>query len=116
MKEIMLILKIMQIGLMINSREKNTVFINYYGHVNLLRIGVHKEGWNNNEKESYSKEIYLERENIETELKSVIKDLRELGMEDDEEYVPKDEDEFNIFELIAEEKDLDEAWEAESNG
>ena len=48
MKKIMLILKIIQIGLMINSREENTVFISYYGHVNLLKIGIHKDGWENN--------------------------------------------------------------------
>ena len=61
-------------------------------------------------------QIYLEHEDTKKELKAVIKYLREIGIEKDEEYVPKDEDEFNIFELISEECDLDEAWEEERNG
>lgn len=55
-----LILKIIQKALETNSRQKNTVFINYYGHVNSISIQIHTNGWKENEHPDYSKNIYLD--------------------------------------------------------
>lgn len=115
MKKFMLILKIVLLGLRINSRERNTIFISYYGHVDLLRVDVHTEGWEKNIYPDYTKEVYLASEDVEKELRLIIGELKAIGIEEEEEYVPKDENEFDIFELINEERNLDEAWE-EKNG
>ena len=55
-----LILKIIEKALEINSRQKNTIFINYYGHVNTISIQIHTNGWKENEDPDYSKNIYID--------------------------------------------------------
>ena len=55
----MLIVKIVEKALEINSREKNTVFIIYYGHVDSLNISIHTNGWKENESPDYTKNIYM---------------------------------------------------------
>lgn len=54
-----LILKIMKEALEINSRQKNTVFISYYGHVETFGIQIHTKGWKRNEHPDYSRNIYM---------------------------------------------------------
>ncbi len=55
-----LILKIMERALEINSRERNTIFINYYGHVDSISIQIHTNGWEKDKDPDYSKDIYIE--------------------------------------------------------
>lgn len=113
MKELMLILKIWKTTQMINSRDANTVFIYFSGHVNLFSVHVHTKGWKVDEFPDYAENVYLNQSDTVQKLQKIIKDLKSMGLEEDKEYVPKDEDEFDIFELIEEEKALDEAWEKE---
>lgn len=40
-----LILKICEIALEKNRRTKNTIFVDFSGHVNCLRVEIYKTGW-----------------------------------------------------------------------
>lgn len=40
-------LKIMELGFEVNSREKNTVFIRFSGHCELFEVSIHSKGWKN---------------------------------------------------------------------
>ena len=60
-----LILKIMKTALEINSRERNTIFITYYGHINSLTVQIHTKGWEKNKYPDYSKDIYMNNMNLE---------------------------------------------------
>ena len=78
-----LILEIIKKALEINSRQRNTIFINYYGHVNSISIQLHTNGWNQYEKADYSKDIYMENnshEQNEKELKEILEKLKELSI------------------------------------
>ncbi len=55
-----LILEIMKISLKINSRNKNTVFVEYFGHVNLLMFSYCKDGWTANIDSDFKKDIYMD--------------------------------------------------------
>ena len=39
------ILKIMELGLEVNSREKNTVFIRFSGHCEIFEVSIQSKGW-----------------------------------------------------------------------
>lgn len=39
------ILKIMELGLEVNRREKNTVFIRFSGHCEIFEVSIHSKGW-----------------------------------------------------------------------
>lgn len=83
-----LILKIIKNSLEINSREKNTAFINYSGHVNELDIRIHKKGWKEYQDADYSKDVYMNNrtsEQIQEELLEILKELdkiKELSITD----------------------------------
>lgn len=57
MKE--LILEIMKIALEKNQENKNTIFVNFSGHVNALHIYVYKSGWESGLDADYQKNVYI---------------------------------------------------------
>lgn len=73
-----LILKIMEKALEINSSERNTIFINYYGHINSLTVQIHTKGWKENKCPDYSKDIYMNNKNLEQNKKELLEILEEL--------------------------------------
>jgi outer membrane protein assembly factor BamD (BamD/ComL family) len=81
MKE--LILEIMKTALEKNQENKNTIFIDYSGHVQLLNIQVYLNGWKDYKQANYTKDLYMsihpEKENIE-ELSKILEFLK--GLED----------------------------------
>ena len=44
------VMKIMDLALEINSKEKNTVFVDFSGHTNGLRVQIYENGWKAYEK------------------------------------------------------------------
>ena len=79
-----LILEIMKIALEKNHINKNTIFVNFYGHVNSIRIGVYKNGWKKDTKPTYTKEAHLKGvfsdEYNKQEVKEILNYLK--GLED----------------------------------
>lgn len=55
------ILKIIELALEINTREKNTVSITFHGHCNVFDIKIHNKGWGNGIEENFFKDIYYQR-------------------------------------------------------
>jgi hypothetical protein len=55
------ILKIIELALEINTREKNTVFITFHGHRNVFDIKIYNKGWGNGIEENFFKDIYYQR-------------------------------------------------------
>lgn len=53
------ILKIMELGLEVNSREKNTVFIRFSGHCEIFEVSIHSKGWKNGLGADFFKDIYF---------------------------------------------------------
>lgn len=81
MKE--LILEIMKTALEKNQENKNTIFIDYSGHVQALSIKVYLNGWKEDNNANYTKDLFMcnysEKENIE-ELSKILEFLK--GLED----------------------------------
>lgn len=75
-----LILKIMERALEINSRQRNTVFITYYGHVDSISIQIHTNGWKENKHPDYSKSIYMNNRytNSKKELSEILEYLNKI--------------------------------------
>lgn len=104
--------KIIRIALMINQKHVNTVFINFSGHVNWFEVSVFLNGWKEGKNADFEERISLDYDdNIYERLENVSNYLKKIGFEDEEEYVEPDDEDFDIFELIDEEKDLDHYWE-----
>lgn len=61
-------------------------FINYYGHVNLLKIKVNLYGWSNGAEPSYSCEINLTYPNINKRLDEIIEYLEDVINSDDRNF------------------------------
>ena len=72
------VMKIMNLALEINSREKNTVFVDFSGHTNGLRVQIYKNGWKAYEKPDYNEVCYFELNNANEKLDETIKKLEEL--------------------------------------
>ncbi len=75
------ILKIVERALEINSRQKNTIFINYYGHIDSFKIQIHTRGWEKNKNPDYSKDVYMNNstpEQIKKELLDILKELDKI--------------------------------------
>lgn len=53
------ILKIMELGLEINSRDKNTIFIRFLGHCEALEVVIHSKGWRNSLGADFFKDIHF---------------------------------------------------------
>ena len=54
------ILKIIELVLEINTREKNTIFISFHGHCNVFDIKIYNKGWGNRIEENFFKDIYFD--------------------------------------------------------
>ena len=39
------VMKIMDLALEINSREKNTIFVQFFGHTNKICVYTYESGW-----------------------------------------------------------------------
>lgn len=75
------ILKIIELVLEINTREKNTVFITFHGHCNVFDIKIYNKGWGNGIEENFFKDIYFDtisEEKAIKELSEIIKELKNL--------------------------------------
>lgn len=75
-----LILEIMKTALEKNSRKKNTIWVDFSGHVNWLDIRICTEGYDNNEIPDWIKTIRLYADNVEEELQETLDYLK--GLED----------------------------------
>jgi hypothetical protein len=75
------VLKIMELGLEVNSRKKNTVFIRFSGHCENFEITLHSKGWGIGLGADFFKDIYFsllsKNEAIEI-LDEIIKKLEKL--------------------------------------
>lgn len=78
-KEAILIVKIVEKALQINSRQKNTIFIRYSGHVDAFKIEIYKKGWAEGREASYSKSIYMSNRTSEENQEELTKILDELN-------------------------------------
>lgn len=75
------ILKIMELGLEVNSREKNTVFIRFSGHCELFEVSIHSKGWKNGVGADFFKDMFLARlsqRETEEKLDEIIEELEKL--------------------------------------
>ena len=75
------ILKIIELVLEINTREKNTIFISFHGHCNVFDIKMYNKGWGNRIEENFFKDIYFDiisEEKAIKELSEIIKELENL--------------------------------------
>lgn len=72
------VLKIMELALIKNEKTKNTVFVDFFGHVEWLRVSIYKNGWKKSNVEYFAKDLAFWLENISEELDKVIKKLEEL--------------------------------------
>ena len=76
-----LILEIMKVTLEKNRRDKNTIFIDFSGHCNLLEVYVHKNGWKQERDRDYDINIYLDSKDsnkTQKELEETINYLKNL--------------------------------------
>ena len=75
------ILKIMELGLEVNSQEKNTVFIRFSGHCELFEVSIHSKGWKNGVGADFFKDMFLARlsqRETEEKLDEIIEELEKL--------------------------------------
>lgn len=73
-------LKIIGLALEINSREKNTVILKFFGHTNEFEISIFYNGWTSEAKEDFFKGYYLDLLTTEEkkDLDRIIEKLEEL--------------------------------------
>lgn len=72
------VLKIMELALIKNGKTKNTVFVDFCGHTNGVRVQIHENGWKACKKPDYNKICYFEFDNANEELDELIKRIKEL--------------------------------------
>ena len=72
------VLKIMELALIKNGKNKNTVFVDFCGHTNGVRVQIHENGWKSYEKPDYNEVCYFEFDNANEELDELIKRIKEL--------------------------------------
>ena len=72
------IMKIMKLALEKNSIEKNTVFVDFSGHTNGLRVQIYENGWKAYEDPDYNEICYFEHNNANEKLDELIKRIKEL--------------------------------------
>lgn len=73
------IVKIMGLGLEVNSREKNTVFVNFSGHCDFLGVEIDYDGYDKrNEWKNFKKLLSLNLESDVKELDVIIEELERL--------------------------------------
>lgn len=115
-KVIKIVERIAYLALMMNQKHQNTVFFSFSGHVNWFSISIYLDGWKEEIRPDFEEQISFELDDDAYErLINVAKYLKKIGFEDEEEYVEADDDDFDIFQLIDEEKDLDHYWETSND-
>lgn len=72
------VLKIMELSLEKSSIEKNTIFVDFCGHTNGVRVQIHENGWKECENPDYNKICYFEYNDANEKLDETIKKLEEL--------------------------------------
>ena len=72
------VLKIMELGLELNSKEKNTVFVEYFGHCYGINTRIYYNGWNKETTKDFEECVYLDLPEAETKLDKIIKKIKEL--------------------------------------
>ncbi|EUB31056.1 hypothetical protein [Fusobacterium sp. OBRC1] len=73
------IVKIMGLGLEVNSREKNTVFVNFSGHCDFLGVEIDYDGYDERNKgKNLKKLLGLNLESDVKELDVIIEELEGL--------------------------------------
>ncbi|KXA18649.1 hypothetical protein [Fusobacterium nucleatum] len=73
------IVKIMGLGLEVNSREKNTVFVNFSGHCDFLGVEIDYDGYDERNKgKNLKKLLGLNLESDVKELDVIIEELERL--------------------------------------
>ena len=73
------IVKIMGLGLDVNSREKNTVFVNFSGHCDFLGVEIDYDGYDERNKgKNLKKLLGLNLESDVKELDVIIEELERL--------------------------------------
>lgn len=106
-KVIKLVEQIVYRSLMINQRHQNTVFFNFSGHVNWFEISIFLEGWKEGKNPDLEEKISFNiDDNISERLINISNYLKKIGFEDEEGDVVAEED-FDVFQLIDEERNLD---------
>lgn len=73
------VLKIMELALEKSSMEKNTIFVDFCGHVNGVRVQIHENGWKAYKKPDYNEVCYFEFDNANEKLNELIKRIKELN-------------------------------------
>ena len=73
-----LILEIMKVALEKNSKERNTIWVRFSGHVNWLDVSVCTRGYDNQEIPDWSKTIYLYKDNAKEKLQETLDYLKDL--------------------------------------
>ena len=74
-------LKIMELGLEVNSKKKNTVFIRFSGHCEIFEVSIHSKGWKNGVGADFFKDMFLARlsqRETEEKLDEIIEELERL--------------------------------------
>lgn len=72
------LVKIIGLSYEVNSREKNTMFVDFSGHTNQIDVNVHLNGWKPDVGYDEKYCIYLDREDSEENLKELLKYLKSL--------------------------------------
>ena len=115
-KVIKIVERIAYLALMMNQKHQNTVFFSFSGHVNWFSISIYLDGWKEGIRPDFEEQISFELDDDAYErLINVAKYLKKIGFEDEEEYVEADDEDFDIFQLIDEEKDLDHYCETSND-
>lgn len=68
-----LISDIQILSIQVSTTTKADVFLRYSGHVNLLEISYHKDGWSEDKEEYIHKDIFMNNEYKTTIKKELIK-------------------------------------------
>ena len=68
----------MELALEKSSMEKNTIFVDFFGHANGVRVQIHENGWKAYKKPDYNEVCYFKLSNANEKLEELIKKLEGL--------------------------------------
>ena len=78
------VMKIMDLALEINSREKNTIFVEFSGHTNEICVHAYESGWEHWIKNVEGRinmkvsSLFLDKDDCVEKLNNLIKKLKEM--------------------------------------
>ena len=72
------VLKIMELGLEVNKKIKNSFFMSYFGHTNGISVEIYYCGWEVLKSAVYTENVFLDLENADEKINKIIKKLEEL--------------------------------------